>query len=836
MARLICSIVLACFATLTIGQSIIITGKVLDDDTGEGVPFCNVYFKGTTTGVSTDIDGSYELSSENFTDTLVVSAIGYDETTRLLNDQAIQVVNFRLKSADFTLDEVVVIAGENPANLIVKNIIEHKEDHQLNNFDAYQCEEYSKIELDLENLNPKMLDNKLFKPFKFIFENVDSTSDEKPFLPAFITETISDIYYVKEEGKVKTIPQAQRISGVNDRTLMDLVGKVSTSHSIYDNWIYIMNKPFVSPFSNQGLAYYEYYILDSTFIQNQWSYKLKFKPKRKQDNTFYGDFWVVDTTFAIQRVNMRMTPDANLNLVSRVIIYEEFEWHNDSYWLPAKQQLIIDFTATPKAPGLIGRKTSSFKNYRIESEDIVSAFQKKSNIDYYVGDLEKDNDYWKTARHEALSANETKIYAMVDSIKNVPVYKTYVDVLFTLTTGYKVLGPIEIGPYFSMYNNNIVEGHRFRMGAWTSNSFSKKIRFGGYLAYGLKDETFKYGADVQVNLKKYPRTIIGGAIRNDLDVNSDSSEEIGEGNLFSGFYRRPIVQKLMNIQEGKLFYERYWRKGWSSRLTLLHRHMDPYGGLEQNGDGFNYKFLPNPESLSVIDTTVTSTELIFKTRFAFGEKFLDGAFFRTSLGTKYPIVEFQYTAGMKGVLGSDYGYHKFALGISHYFYLNPIGWTAYQVKFGKIVGTLPFLLLETHPGNETYFYSKHNFNGMNRYEFVSDSYASLFVEHHFDGFILNKVPLIRKLKWRTVATFKSVIGSMTTANQQANQLNQYTPSDNLDNYTGFRSPSKTPYMETGIGIENIFKIIRIDALWRLSYLDNPEVQKFSFRAGLEFYF
>ncbi|MEO1515991.1 MAG: DUF5686 family protein [Bacteroidota bacterium] len=835
MDRLLLFLLFCLTTTLGFSQSMTISGRVIDDDTREGVPFCNVYLKGTTIGVSSDVDGYYSLTADSEVDTLVASAIGYAAVEKILKGRVDQEVNFRLGSSDFTLSEVVVIAGENPANEVVRRIIKNKKDNRVEALDAFQCESYTKVELDLDNITDKMRERKLFKPFEFIFENIDSVSDEKPFLPAYITETISKVYYVQSEGKPKSVPQAQRVSGVNNKTVIEFINQMHEEFSVYDNWIEILEKPFASPFSNQGLLYYEYYIIDSAYIDGQWSHKLKFKPKRKQENTFYGDFWVADTTYAVQRVNMRMSKDANINLVNRVIIYQEFSLDKSKLWLPGKQKMVIDFKALSKGPGVIGRKTESFKNYRVNSEIVGLEVPKFDKEFYSLEDLKRDDSYWEDARHDKLSKNEAAIYAMIDSIKNVPIYKTYVDILYTLVTGFKEFGPVEIGPYSTMYNNNPVEGHRFRMGVWTSNNFSKTVRFGGYLAYGIRDGKFKYGADIQYNLSKYPRIIIGGGYRDDVAFSNQNSEEIGEGNIFSGFYRRPIFQKLLHVQEAKFFYERFWKKGWSNKLTVLHQNMDPYGRIRSDGGGFNYAYLPDPESPNQIDTTISTTELIFKTRFAFDEQFLDGQFFRTSLGSRHPIIELQYTAGLKGVLGGRFSYHKIALSYRHYFNIAPIGWLGYRLKAGKVFGQVPFLLAEVHPGNETYFYSNYIFNGMNNYEFASDTYVTLMLVHHFDGFFFNKLPLFRKLKWRSVVAFRAVYGTLNEENRQANQLNSFD-TVNLDTYTGFQTPDGVPYMEFGAGIENIFKVLRLDVLWRLNYLNNPEAKRLTYRAGFLFYF
>ncbi len=813
-------------------QEVTITGRVFDEDTQEGLPFSNVYFEGTTIGISTDLDGYYTYEGIRGGDTLSASALGYETKRKIISTAASQTVNFSMSSGGgIQLDEIVVVAGENPANEVVKNIIKNKKRNNIANLSSYEVETYDKVELDLINIDEKMRKRKIFKPFEFIFENIDSTSDEKPFLPAYITETISDVYYVKGEGNKKSIPRAQRNSGVNNQTVIEFIGQMHQEFSIYDNWINILEKGFASPFSNSGLFFYEYYIMDSTYIDGKLSFNLKFKPKRKQENTFYGDFWVADSSFAIQRVNMRMSPDVNINLVSRVIIYEEFELAQDSVFLPKKQKMVIDFTPTKNTPGIIGRKSISYKNFKIDGEETKAVYKEKDPEDYNIKALEKTADYWKEARHGKLTENEEAIYTMIDSVKNVPLYKTYVDVIETVVLGYKDLGPIAIGPYFSMYSFNDIEGHRFRLGARTSLQFSEIVRFGGYAAYGLKDKRWKYQGYFRWNLKARPRMFVGGAYKDDIEFSSGNSEDIsGGGNILSGFYRRNVPIKLLHVNEGKLYLEKDWKRGWNTRTTVLYRHMDPYGNLE--GAGFNFKYLPDPEIPNQFDTTTTTTEFILKVRYAYKERYVDGPFDRSTLGSLYPIAELQYTAGVKGILGSQHNYHKLTVGIKHWFNINPIGWLSYRVKVGKTFGTLPYLLLQIHPGNETYFYSKNAFNGVNLYEFTSDTYATLKVEHHFDGFFLNKIPFLRKLDLRSVAHFKGIWGTLSEANRQVNRLNFSDSAGKIP----LRSPDRYPYMETGFGVENILKFIRVDALWRLNYLDNEEAQRFTPRVSMYFAF
>ncbi len=829
-------IALCCLFSFKItAQTITLNGRITDQDTREGVPFCNVYIANTTTGTATDLEGYYTLPFDAaLGDSLIVSAVGYDVARKKIATASEQTINFALTSASLDLQEVVVVAGENPANRIVRGIIKNKKQNRVEALDAYQCEQYQKIELDIENIPDELRQSQLLKPFDFVFENIDTVSDEKPFLPLYLNEVISDSYYMQGRGKPKNVVKAQRTSAVeNNQSIIEFIKKIFDNFSVYDNWVYVLERPLASPFSNTGLFYYEYYIIDSTNIEGQWSYKLKFKPKRKQEPTFYGDFWVADSTFAIQHVNMRMSPDVNINLVNRVIVYQDFTYEH-ARWMPKKEKLVIDFIPQEGALGMIARKTSAYKDFQLDSERIRDTFPKLKTR-YQLANIEEENpDYWDSARHEPLTETEAKVYAMVDSVQSIPMYKTYAAVMEGYFTGYLEFGNIEVGPWYSIYSGNLVEGNRFRLGIGTSDNWSKRLRFGGYAAFGTKDKRWKYGADFQYNIKREPRTIIGGEYKHDISLNSESSEDFVEGNLVSGAFRGGLIQKLIFVDEGKLFFEKHWGEGWSQRVTALHRRMDPLGRYLSEGRGFNYAYLPDANNPSRIDTTINTTELLLKTRYAYGERYVEGDFSRISVSSKYPIIELQYTLGAP-VLGGDYSYHKLALSYRHYVYLNPFGWLSYRLRAGKTFGTVPFLLLEVHPGNEGIFFNENAFNSMNRYEFASDAYASIMLEHHFDGLFLNKIPLLRKLDWRELVSFKAVIGNLSEANRAANELNLFTFSEE-NTYTGFRSPTTEPYLEASVGLENIFKVIRIEALWRLNYLDNPQADRFGVRAGLDFYF
>ena len=694
-----------------------------------------------------------------------------------------------------------------------------------------------------------MKDMKIFKKLQFIFENIDTVSDVKPFLPAYVSETIYESYHIKGVEK-KDILKAQRVSGVKNQTVVEFIGSMNEEYNIYNNTIKLLGKEFISPFSISGLTFYKYYIMDSTKIKGKWSYKLKFKPKDKTGNTFYGDFWVSMDDYALILVNMRMNPEANVNLVNRIIIFQEYDPLDNKFWIPIKQKTVIDFATTKKDKGLgiIGRKTLSFKDFKINKKDAKEVFTKKDPEDVRYDDLEKADSFWTENRHEALSKNEEGIYKMVDSVQNIPLFKTIAEVVEIIIGGYKIFGPIKIGPYSNLITWNDVEGFRLSLGIGTSNKLSKKFQIYAYAGYGFKDKKWKYGFNSQYVFNRYRRSAVGMSFFNDATFENRNTEERKTQSLFAGWLRRAIPQKIMYIQEGKIWFKHSWKKGFSNKIAVMHRRLNPVGYKNTRLGGLNFKFLNRNEVNPLQPDTITqirSTELVLKTRFAYKERLIAGPFKDLSLGSKFPIIDFSYTLGIKGILKSQFKFHKIRLSLKHWFYMSPIGWLEYQVECGKIFGVLPYLLLETHPGNEAYFYNKTSFNSMNNFEFVSDFFVHARIEHHWDGFFLNRIPFIRKyLKWRLVNAIRLSWGTLSQQNKDANRLNHYDQSIQKSKHRNapfsegsfYGTFDKGPYAEVSVGIENILQFIRVDALWRLTYLDNRDAQIFSVRVTLKFAF
>lgn len=808
-------------------QTTKVSGKITDAQTGEALPFVNIQFKDSKIGTSSDIDGKYEIETYYATDSLIVSYVGYIRKSVKVRKDRAQTLDIQLEPSSVQLGEVEIKADkkdENPAHPIIRAVQANRKINDRDKLTSYEYEVYNKVEFDINNVDEKFQSRKIFKPFQFVFENVDTTGG-KPYLPIFMTESLSDFYYRKSPKAEREYIKATQVSGVENESVQEFLGDMYQNVNIYDNYVPVFGKNFVSPISGFGFAYYRYYLMDSVWLDSSWCYQIHFIPKRKQEPCFQGDMWINDTTYAIKKVEASIAEDANINFVNALTVKQEYKQVEKEVWMLTKDELIVDFMLSEKAMGFYGRKATSYRNFIINEPRPDEFYSGPDNIIVADDANEKGEEFWEESRHDTLNENQQFIYHLADTMAQIPAFRTYVDVITLIVSGYKVVGNFEIGPYFSLYAYNPIEGHRLRFGGRTSNSFSTRLMIEGYGAYGFTDKRWKYGAGFQYFLSKKPRRqIFGIYVKEDVEQLGQTANAYGNDNVIASFFRRNNVWKLTRIEEQRAFFEREWFQGLSSQIMYRRRVMVPLGALEYN------RFDPDLNETVPVNS-ITSSEVIFYTRFAYQEKFVSGEFKRISLGTKYPVLEAQYTLGLKGFLNGQYDYEKLMLSLKHKFFLGPLGYTKYKITAGKIWGTLPYPLLELHQGNETYYYYNDAFNTMNWFEFVSDEWASVMVEHHFDGFFFNRIPLFRKLKWREVVTGKAVIGRLDDRHTEVLNLGENMFPLLQENANGQWRP--TPFVESAVGIENIFKVLRVDMLYRLSYLDNPNIVKFGIRAKLQ---
>lgn len=793
-------------------QTTRVYGVIYDAETKEPMPFIHIIFKGTKIGTTSDMDGKYNLESYYGTDSVMTSALGYFTTILPVKKDGVTKLDIYLKSNALNLPDIVVFAEEiDPAEYLFKNIIKNKDANNKEKLEYYEYEVYNKVEFDLNNIDEKFMNRKVLKPVNFIFSNLDSV-DGKPYLPMMLTESISDFYFRKNPRTHKEYIKASKVSGVENESVSQVLGDMYQNINIYENFVNVFGRNFVSPVSDRGWFYYEYKITDTMLLGDKWCFRMDYSPKRKQEPTFTGHFWVNDTTYAITNVQAAVADDANLNFIQYFEFEQDFVQVEKEVWMTSRDYLMVDFKIadSDKQMGMYGRKTTSYKKHQINKPRDDSFYSGPENIIVAKDASDKADSFWVQSRHDTLSKNEMMIETMIDTLKNVPQVKSFVEVVSMLVGGYKVFGPVEWGPIFSTYSWNKWEGNRFRLGGRTSNSFSKWIELNAYVAYGLKDEKFKYGGGFRAMISKDPRQMVSFFYRNDIEMLGQNNNLFRRDNAMAAILRRNAPDKLVKFEEYKGFYEFEPFQGLNTKIFFKHRIIMPVT--------FSYQAIRNGDSVTV--NNITSSEFTFMLRYAKDEKYLKGEFERISLGTRKPEIRMMYSYGVKGLLKSDYEYHKVGLNITQWFNVGTLGWMRYYIDAGKYFGTLPYPLLEVFPGNQTFYLDPQAFNTMNYFEFVADQYITGIATHHFQGLFLNHIPLLRKLKWREVATFKACWGNITDAN--ANEViipqGMYL--------------LRFPYMEASVGIENIFKCLRVDLLWRMNYLDHPDVSRLGVGAML----
>ncbi len=797
-------------------QPYIFSGKVVDMNTNEGIPFAIVYFPHIMLGTTADLDGKFSFSVDSLPiDTLHFEAMGYKALNKKLAAQSHD-VNFviELERAEQVLNDFVVKADwVDPALILVRKIIAHKPDNDPDRIDNYSYEAYNRLEADLQRMSRAQFQKiPLLKSYSFIFDNLDSVSESKPYLPLYMTETISDYYFTRKPKKQREFIKASMVKGVNNENVVKYLGTLYQNVNIYKNYIPVFDKKFISPISSDGPFYYRYKIKDTEIAYGHRIILLQFQPKRGVENCFTGDFWMVDTSFAIQRISMDVSKMANINWVDRVSLYQEFE-PVDSSWFCIKDKFIADFTfySSKKLPGFIGRKTTTYHKIKLNNSSTDSVLNNPMwKDDIIKADSAKhlSDEWWAKNRPDSLSKNEKAINKMVDTINNMPITTLYKNTITFLASGVKDFGWLELGPYYYVYSNNPVEGNRFRLSLGTARKL-QDAHFTGYLAYGDHDNRFKYGFTGLWILNRNPRMTVYGYYSHDINQNTKYYDSKGNDNIFSALFRKAGVPwKMAFADEQRFQFFKEFHGGFSTKLNMQHRDFTPFAPLPSIRIFKDINGNPSEK--------VTSSEVGMDFRFAPKEKYLEGQYKRSRLANKWPVFNLEVTAGLKGVLNSSYQYQKVRASITESINIPPFGHLYYNLFAGKYFGTIPYALLEIHPGNEYYYYNKYAFQMMNNYEFISDQYYGFNVEHNIGGGIFNRIPVMKHLKFRQFWTAKGVWGSLNKGNQTLN----------LDKSNHeFRTLKGDPYFELGTGVSNIFHVFRIDFVWRVTPQPLPDEAK-----------
>lgn len=809
-------------------QETVIRGRVTDAGTGDPIPFANVYFKATNIGANTDFDGYYFIRTNNRADSLIASFVGYQSRTKAVTSGITQTINFQLEEEVVRLKEVVFLAGENPAFGILREVIRNKSKNDKRSLDAYQYETYTKIEIDVDNISDELRQRKFMQKISQVLDSIDviAGEDGKPILPLFISESLSEFYFrsnpkLRHEKIVKT-----RLNGigVEDGTLVSqVIGSSFQEYNFYQNWLNILDKDFASPIADGWRLYYDYDLTDSLYVGEDFCYRLDFFPRNSQDLAFIGTMWITKTDFALKQIEVQATKSANINFVEKIRIQQELTPTVAGAWLPLKTRVLVNVgELSSKQAGMLAKFYTSNKNIEVNQPLPHKFYQQPISLkeDYQLNNGE---DFWIKHRHELLRDTELSVYKMIDTLRNIPVVRNYVELLKILTSGEKRVGDFWVGPYMSLYAWNTYEGHRFQLGTKTAISFSDKWELGGRVAYGTEDNEFKYRAFVRNIISRSNWTEAGYSRTKDVQRLGISEDDLVDNSIFLAATRYGNFRRPFTYNEDRLYFQRELFKGFRQTVSFKYSTFDPE---------YNFAYYKDPLSAdATLASRFQTAELSIEARYARDEFIVVNDNARISLGTlRWPIITMKYTRGIKGVWGSDFDYNKVALNVKKNVRMGPLGYSAVSFSAEHIFETLPNPLLRNHVGNETFFFTTGAYNLMNFNEFTSSSFTSLKVDHHFETFLFNRLPLLGKLKWRPVATANILYGGMSEANKALNP--ETFPDGTPIAPVGFLD--NRPYVELGYGLENILKVLRVDAIHRLSYLDRPHVNRFGLKISLQF--
>ncbi len=789
-------------------------GTVWDAEKGERMAYVKVQFKNTKIGTLTDSLGQYKLESYYATDSLEFSAYGYLTLSVAIEKDESQEINMRMLTSYKKMEEVVIlVSSESPAVRLHKRIIANKDINNKEKLIAYEYENYNKFQLDLNNLGPNFESRELVKRMDLLLDYLDTAENSNRFLPAMLSESISKFYYLKNPRKKKEILEATRVTGIENLQFNQFLGQMYFDINIYDNNVNILNRSFVSPISNIARSYYNFLLKDSTFISNNWCYKLDFVPKRAGDMTFEGTMWVHDTTYAIKELTAKISPEANINYVNDLYFEHTFDQIEPEVWMLTKEKIIVDvkIVEETKLYGVYARKTSTRRNFKINKPYEHEFYNSDNTVDISDSASLRGEAYWNANRQEELSQQESGIIEMVDSLNTLPFFNKLRNLTYFLSTGYFPVGKIEIGSAYSAISFNPVEKFRTAIAIRTSNAFSKRLELGGRFAYGFGDEQFKYGFLIRYNITPKKRGMLSTYYSKDIEQIGQSPTAAAVGSTFSSIFRTGPLDKLTMVSKVGINLEKDIKKDFIFYSGFEWKEFIPLG--KANYVKFN-------SSSGAFDTLnkITTSEFIARLRWAKNEEFVGGTFDRSSVGSRFPILSIQGIFGIKDLFGGNYNYQKIEIQMEHSVPIGVLGRIRYGISAGSIFGTAAYPFLKVHEGSQSYWLYTNAFNRMSFFEFISDKYVGGFVENHWEGLLFDRLPYINKLKLRLVTSGRIVYGTIS----ERHTAEMLLPADT-------KSFNNIPYAEATIGIENIAKVLRVDLVWRITHL-TPEIHPLGIRA------
>ena len=830
------------------------SGIVKDSITGEPLPFVSVYFDGSTIGAMTDDNGTFTLQNNQGYTKLAAASLGYD--TKFIdlkpgkkNDN----LEVLLKPTAFEISEVVVkpkrekyTRKDNPAVELIKKVIAHKNDNRIEAKPEYQTEVYEKLSLSLDNFNPNLDKNKFLKKFKFIKNYLDTSEfNGKPILTVSVRENLSDFYYRKSPKAEKTIVRAKRMQGI-DKTLDDGGGITSNleeifkSINIFDNNIPILLNRFVSPLSSTlATTYYHYYIMDTLDVGGDKCVDLAFVPANSESYGFTGRLYItLDGNYAVKKVLLNTPANINLNWVDKLRIEQEFKQMPDSTWVLDQENTFVNFYVVKGTQQLYAHQLRNYDNYNFNVQNADSVFGLLGALHVLPEATAQPDTFWTHNRPIPLKEKEDALKDLLGQLRKVPAFNAIIKTAEILITGYiptandKKVTKFDFGPMNTTFSANHLEGFRMRVGGMTTANLNPYWFASGYLAYGTNDRKIKYNLKLTHSFTKKEYHEGENPVNNlsfiqEYDVYTPGQDFLftSKDNIFVAWKVGEPVTKMQYIRKSVLQYEKEWLNGLTWKSWIMNQNNEAAGTLQ---------YIKRDESGNLYHIKdFTTSEIGTQLRFAPGERAYNGRSGKEyvfNLSKDAPVFKLSHQLGIKGVLGGDYNYNHTEISAEKRIWLSSFGHIDAQIKAGKVWDKVPFPLLILPNTNQSITIQPEAFHMMNALEFVTDQYVSFNATYYLKGWILNRIPGIKWLRLREVLSFNMIYGGLTDKNNPTLTPGLFLLPD------GTQPLGSTPYMECSVGLENIFKILRIDYYRRLTYLDHPDIKKGGIRIALRFTF
>lgn len=849
-----------------------IHGTVVDSETGDPIPYLNIYYDGKGMGTITDMEGRYSIEYHSGWNELTFSMVGY--TTQVIKVSAqTRELNIEMRS-DLMLEEVIVKPKKekysrknNPAVELMKKVIASKKKTNLEQNDFYRYNKYQKITLAVNNITADSLrESWLFKKYPFFRDQVEVCDvTNKNILPLSIDETVSEKVYRKEPHSEKTYIRGINSGGVNELfstgdMLTTVLKDVFQDIDIYQDRFRFLQYPFDSPVSEAGINFYKFYIMDTVYVDKEKCFHLSFVPNNPQDFGFTGHLYILaDSTYRVKESQLNLPKKTDINFVDNMIIDQKFGELPTGEWVLLEDDMLCELSYLKKVLGSYQvRRTTRYFDFSFDPIP-ESMFKRKEKEIKDVNAMMRNEMYWSQYRQEELTKSETRMGSFVDDLTKIKGFKYIIFVLKALIENFVETSTpdskVDIGPINTIISSNYIDGLRLRGSLQTTAKLHPHLFLKGYYAYGFKDQKSKYMGEVEYSFNKkeylpreYPKNSLTLTYQYDNMLPSDKFISTDKDNVFTAL-KVCSVDQYNYERKATLKYEREREFGLKTTAMFRHANYEPCGELfyrTMAGESALQSALDRQELAgqkwvkSPFNThDITVTEMSFGLRYAPGETFVNTKQRRLPVNLDAPEFTLQHTLALKGVLGGDYTYNMTEASAYKRFWLSSWGNIDVYLKGGIQWNKVPFPLLIMPAANLSYIIQDETFNLINNMEFLNDRYASLDVSWNMQGKLFNRIPLLKKLKWREFIGVKCLWGTLTDKNNPFLEQNRYDNTlmmfpghydmNGVYQYSSNVMDPKKPYVEITAGIHNIFKLLHVEYVRRLNYNELPTANKWGVR-------